>query len=222
VYDVALAVVWVTDGPVDQVNEAWAVASCTECRTVAVAFQSIFVLGDPDVVVPQNIAVAVNYDCQRCETHAIAVQLVATLRRAPSADAMSRLEAVWDDLEELEGNIEDLSLDQLHAELVRIQAAILEILVEDGAVVLTEGAIAEASSSVLPAASTDEAPAEGSTTGSDTATTGDAPAGTTDTAPGDDSGTVSSDPSPSPSAEPSPAPSEEPSPTPEEPSPTPP
>jgi putative peptide zinc metalloprotease protein len=227
VYDVALAVVWVTDGPVDQVNEAWAVASCSNCRTVAVAFQSIFVLGDADVVTPQNIAVAVNYDCQRCETQAIAMQLIATLTSTPSDEAMSRLEEVWDDLEGLEENIRELSLDQLHAELVRIEAAILEILVEDGAVVLAEGSLAEASSANLQATSTDETSTEGPTTGSDTATTGDEPDAATTTggddpspAGGDDPATVSGEPSPTPSEEPSPAPSDEPSPSTGEPSPT--
>jgi putative peptide zinc metalloprotease protein len=225
VYDVALAVVWVTDGPVDQVNEAWAVASCSNCRTVVVAFQSIFVLGDADVITPQNIAVAVNYDCRRCETHAVAVQLVATLTRAPSDEAMSALAEVWDDLEGLEENIRELSLDQLHAELVRIQGAILEILIEDGAVVLTEGSVAGASSAEAQATSTDEMPTEEPTTGSDTAATGDAPDDTTTTG-GDESATAEepvtdpSEPSPLPSDQPSPAPSEEPSPSTGEPSPT--
>jgi putative peptide zinc metalloprotease protein len=227
VYDVAFAVVWVTDGPVDQVNEAWAVARCSNCRTVAVAFQSIFVLGDADVVIPQNIAVAVNYDCQRCETHAVAMQLVATLTRAPSDEALSALADVWDDLEELEENIQELSVDQLHVELERIETVILEILVDDGAVVLAEGSLAEAFSSHLQATSTDETPVEGSTAGSDTATTGDRPDDATTTggddpppAGGEDPAIVSDEPSPTPSEEPSPAPSDEPSPTSGEPSPT--
>jgi putative peptide zinc metalloprotease protein len=226
VYDMALAVVWVTDGPVDHVNEAWAVANCSNCRTVAVAFQSIFVLGDADVVTPQNIAVAVNYDCRRCETHAVAVQLIATLTRAPSDEAMSALAEVWDDLEGLEESIGELSLDQLHAELVRIEAAILEILVEDGAVELAEGSLAEASSADLQATPTDETSTEGPTTGSGSATTGDTPDGPTSTSGDDpttdDPATAPSEPSPTPSEEPSPspAPSEEPSPTSEEPSPS--
>jgi putative peptide zinc metalloprotease protein len=217
VYDVAFAIVWVTDGPVDQVNEAWAVASCTDCRTVAVAFQGIFVLGDSNVVIPQNIAVAINYDCRRCETEALAVQLISTLTRPPSNDAMSRLELVWNDLQELEESIGELSLDQIYSELVRIETAILEILVEDGAV-STGGSLSVAPSSDLEATSTDETPAEGSTTGSDTTTIGDDPSAGSDepspTPSGDPSPTPSEDPSPTPTSDPSPSPTAGPSPTP--------
>ena len=46
-------------------NEAYALASCRDCRTVAVAFQVVLVVGSVDVVVPQNLAAAVNYACVR-------------------------------------------------------------------------------------------------------------------------------------------------------------
>jgi putative peptide zinc metalloprotease protein len=227
VYDVAFAVLWVTDSPVDQINEAWALANCSDCRTTAVAFQSIFVVGDSDVVIPQNRAVAVNYECRRCETNAVAVQLVTTLTRPPSDETMNKLALVWDDLEMLEKNAEELPLDQLHAELARIEGAIVGILVEDGVLVLPDGGVSEDGASDSPAPFTDETTTEGSTSDSNPSTAGDPGADatateeTTSNMDGDE-GTDSSDPSPAPAEEPSPTPTSEPSPTPEEePSPTP-
>ena len=71
-YDVAFALVWADEGEVLQRNEAYALASCADCRTVAIAFQVVLVVGQADVVVPQNISAAVNYDCVRCLTLAVA------------------------------------------------------------------------------------------------------------------------------------------------------
>ena len=85
--------------PADNTNEAYAAASCDNCAAVAVAFQVVLVVGDADVAVPQNLAVAVNYDCTSCLTYALAVQLFVTLdgplerrrhRRARGAVAADR------------------------------------------------------------------------------------------------------------------------------------
>ncbi len=85
VYDVAVALVRVKDGEVaDNRNEAYALASCTSCRTVAVAFQVVLVIRQSDAVVPLNIAVAANGGCVKCVTAALAVQLVVTLRQPPN------------------------------------------------------------------------------------------------------------------------------------------
>ena len=46
---------------------------------VAVAFQVVLIMDDAHVVVPQNLAVAANYDCYRCITAAIASQLVLSV-----------------------------------------------------------------------------------------------------------------------------------------------
>jgi hypothetical protein len=59
-------------------NLAAARASCTDCRTVAVAFQAVLIISDPDVASPRNAAVAVNGGCVRCETFAYAWQYVVT------------------------------------------------------------------------------------------------------------------------------------------------
>ncbi len=84
-YDVAYALVWVTDGgEVANRNAAYALASCPACTTVAVAFQVVLVVGQRNVVVPQNLAVAGNAQCRDCTTTALALQLVATLRELPA------------------------------------------------------------------------------------------------------------------------------------------
>jgi hypothetical protein len=59
-------------------NLASAKASCTDCRTVAVAFQAVLIISDPDVASPRNAAAAVNGGCVRCETFAYAWQYVVT------------------------------------------------------------------------------------------------------------------------------------------------
>jgi putative peptide zinc metalloprotease protein len=210
VYDVAIAVVWVTDGSVDEINEAWALANCSDCRTVAVAFQGIFTVGDTDVVVPQNRAVAVNYDCERCETQAVAVQLVATLTRMPSDEAMRDLAVVWDDLKRLKRNIADVSLDEIRSELGRIEKAILDILIKDGALVLPDEDPPAGANKDPEEALADDSPADGTSGGEDAEdTSGGVTADTTE--PEEETG---AEPSPAPSSEPSPAPSSEPEPTP--------
>ena len=78
-YDVSFALVWADEDTVLNRNEAYALASCRDCRTVAVAFQVVLLVGSVDVVVPQNLAAAVNYACVECVTYALATQLVVTL-----------------------------------------------------------------------------------------------------------------------------------------------
>ena len=82
-YDVAFALVWAEDDEVLNVNEAHAYASCSDCVAVAVAFQVVLIMDDAQVVVPQNLAVAANYDCYRCITAAIASQLVLSVQEEP-------------------------------------------------------------------------------------------------------------------------------------------
>ncbi len=57
-------------------NLASARASCTDCRTVAVALQSVVITSNPSYASPRNAAVAVNENCTRCQTLAYAWQYV--------------------------------------------------------------------------------------------------------------------------------------------------
>jgi putative peptide zinc metalloprotease protein len=61
---------------VDQTNAAVAYASCNNCQTVAISFQVLLVYGDPSVVDPTNLAMAINYECTLCDTLASAYQFV--------------------------------------------------------------------------------------------------------------------------------------------------
>jgi len=63
---------------VDTENLAYAKASCSGCRTVAVAVQAVLITSDASVITPKNVAVAVNENCTSCETMAAAYQYVVT------------------------------------------------------------------------------------------------------------------------------------------------
>ena len=80
-----LAVSWaiVTATRVEENNEAWALASCTNCTTRAVAYQVLMTLPGAEVIAPVNAAVAANYECRSCLTEAIAVQLVVSVTGIP-------------------------------------------------------------------------------------------------------------------------------------------
>ena len=47
-------------------NAAVAVASCDSCQTVAVSLQAVLDMSYPSVFVPENIAIAMNVDCDFC------------------------------------------------------------------------------------------------------------------------------------------------------------
>ncbi|MEU6155838.1 hypothetical protein ABZ816_38250 [Actinosynnema sp. NPDC047251] len=131
-YKVSFALVWETDGKVDNKNEAYALASCRGCTTVAVAFQVILIVGQADVVVPENIAVAVNHSCVECVTYALASQLVVTLPEDLSPQAKARLEEVWAELSRLAGDIPRLSAQQIQQALQDAKSRILDVLREEG------------------------------------------------------------------------------------------
>jgi len=128
VYDVAFALVWADGTDAQQRNEAYALASCTDCRTVAVGFQVVLIVGQADVIVPQNIAAAVNYSCVECVTYALAKQLVLTLPGALSADARAEIDRLWAQLQEFGARIEDVPLSQIHAELNKFEQAIRSVV----------------------------------------------------------------------------------------------
>jgi putative peptide zinc metalloprotease protein len=76
VFKFAFAIKHVMGDVVDETNAAVAYASCTECRTTAIAIQIVLVEGDPTTFTPTNAAVAVNYQCTLCNTFAAAYQFV--------------------------------------------------------------------------------------------------------------------------------------------------
>jgi len=72
----AIKIVQTDSSTVDPVNAAVAVASCTDCQTVAIALEGVLVVGSPENFSPTNIALAINSECSNCQTLAAAYQKV--------------------------------------------------------------------------------------------------------------------------------------------------
>ncbi|MGF6835735.1 putative peptide zinc metalloprotease protein [Paenarthrobacter sp. TE4293] len=132
VYDVAFALVWANEGqPVDTTNEAYAFANCTGCAAVAVGFQVVLIVGQADVVVPQNLSAAANYNCVACVTYALASQLVLTLDGPLSHDALSKLESLWQEIAEFGRNLRNVPLSEIQARLTAYKERIVEVIRAD-------------------------------------------------------------------------------------------
>jgi putative peptide zinc metalloprotease protein len=128
VYDVAFALVWAESDEVLNVNEAHAYASCADCVAVAVAFQVVLIPDDAQVVVPQNLAVAANYDCYRCITAAVASQLVLSVQQDPGQEDLRALGEVWNQLQQFARTITSYTLTEITAQLDVFKAQIVAIL----------------------------------------------------------------------------------------------
>lgn len=132
VYDVAFALVWADDGEdVRNTNEAYAFASCKDCAAVAVGFQVVLIVGQADVVVPENLSAAANYNCLRCLTYALASQLVLTLDGPLSPEGMSRLTALWQQIAEYGRNLQNVPLSEIQGKLNGFKEQIMEIVRTD-------------------------------------------------------------------------------------------
>ncbi|WP_206063297.1 hypothetical protein [Nocardioides sp. HDW12B] len=225
-YDVAMAMVWVEDDQALNTNEAIALSSCSNCVSVAVAFQVVVIVGDADVIVPQNLSTAANYDCFECITAAVASQLVVTVDALPGEAQQVALADLWTEIAAFAATIPTLPLADIISRLEGYKdeiLAILEVQVAENALDPVE---VPPDPSATPSGSPSATPSDGaSPTGSATPTTGTSPSpttstggtttgGTTDdtdgstdsgTSSGTDSGSGSSGttPAPSPSSSPS-------------------
>jgi putative peptide zinc metalloprotease protein len=123
--------VWADGSTALNKNEAYAFASCTDCRTVAVAFQVVLVAGQVDVVVPQNLSGALNYACVRCVTQALATQLVVSVPDALTDAQNAQLAAVWKQLQAFGARIQDVPLAELQSRLDEFKQQILAIVAPD-------------------------------------------------------------------------------------------
>jgi putative peptide zinc metalloprotease protein len=134
-----LAVSWaiVTATRVEENNEAWALASCTNCVTRAVAYQVLMTLPGAEVIAPVNAAVAANYECRSCLTEAIAVQLVVSVTGIPSIEAQALIEQAMAKVEALDVQLRTLSAGQIYTILQASQLEIMQILHEDGKIPAT-------------------------------------------------------------------------------------
>jgi putative peptide zinc metalloprotease protein len=130
-YDVSFSLVWADGGTALNKNEAYALASCTGCRTVAVAFQVVLVAGSVSVAVPENLSAAVNYACVECVTYALATQLVVSVDGPLSDAATEQLAAVWAELRAFGRHLEDVPLAELQARLTEYEQRILDVVQQD-------------------------------------------------------------------------------------------
>ncbi|RAM38744.1 hypothetical protein [Arthrobacter globiformis] len=164
-YDVAFALVWADDGPVDTRNEAYAFASCTDCAAVAVGFQVVLIVGQADVVVPENLSAAANYNCVRCLTYALASQLVLTLDGPLSTDGMARLDALWQEIAEFGRTLQGVPLSEIEGRLSAYKEQLMEIIRTDPSAKPQTGTAPSQGSSPSPGASGGSAPGPGSQPG---------------------------------------------------------
>ena len=128
VFKVAFAIRHVMGDVVDQSNGAVAYSSCTECASVAVAFEIVLVEGSPSVVTPQNVAIAFNENCDTCVAIAEAYQFVLGTGGNVHFDAegnriLSEIRRALHSLRK-----EDLTLAELQAKLDAIAAQIADVL----------------------------------------------------------------------------------------------
>lgn len=98
-------------------NEATAYASCTSCRTVAVAIQVVLAVGPASDSRPTNSAVAVNYECHFCATFAYANQVLlntdSDVHLGPEAE--QQLHDLRDQVDHVAAS--DEAFDQMSADL---------------------------------------------------------------------------------------------------------
>lgn len=189
-YDVAFALVWAEDGgPVDTTNEAYAFASCADCTAVAVGFQVVLIVGQADVIVPENLSAAANYNCIRCLTYALASQLVLTLDGPLSDAGMARLNALWAEIAEYGRNLQNVPLSEIQGRLDAFKVQILEIVQTDPSA--TEGTGTPATPGSAAATPSPSATSGTSRMPSPSATVpAAAPSGTATAAPGPSGGTT--------------------------------
>lgn len=189
VFRLAFSVRRVADGVVDQTNGAYALASCVECQTIALAFQVVLALGEVDVAVPENRAVAYNDECLECVTYASATQIVLGFDGPVriTAEGLRRLVELRRVLRGLEERAPALTVAELNAEVQAVKAELVAILEQEVVEVTARPADA------------DQDPPDGDSTTSTTTTPPD-PAGTTTTSAPESSTTTTHSPTTSSSA----------------------
>jgi putative peptide zinc metalloprotease protein len=129
VFKVAFAIRHVMNDVVDETNAAVAYNSCTDCASVAIAFELVLIEGSPHVVEPQNIAIAFNENCETCVAVAEAYQFVLGGGTGPlhfDSDGNRILAEIRKELHSLRK--EDLTIEQLQARLDAIAARIQDVL----------------------------------------------------------------------------------------------
>jgi putative peptide zinc metalloprotease protein len=129
VFKVAFAIRHVMSDVVTETNAAVAYNSCTDCASVAIAFEIVLIQSDASVISPTNIAIAFNENCSTCVAVAEAYQFVlgsgggAVHFDAEGNRILAELRRRLHSLRK-----EDLTIDQLQAILDDMSAQIADVL----------------------------------------------------------------------------------------------
>jgi putative peptide zinc metalloprotease protein len=129
VYAIRLKIVQVTGETVDATNAAVAVNSgCTDCSTVAIAFEGVVVVGSPDSFTPTNLALALNSDCSGCTAFADAYQQVVqtSTRVRITKQGRQEIARIRKDLNDLRHS--DLTLQQIRDRVAADENAFAAVL----------------------------------------------------------------------------------------------
>jgi putative peptide zinc metalloprotease protein len=128
VFKVAFAIRHVMSDVVTETNGAVAYNSCSDCASVAIAFEIVLVEDDASVVSPTNVAIAYNENCTACVAVAEAYQFVLGTGGVVHFDAEGNkiLADIRRELHTLKK--QDLTLDQLQAMLDDIAARMADVL----------------------------------------------------------------------------------------------
>ena len=131
IFKFAFAIKRVAGDVVDQTNGAVAYASCTDCQTVAIAIEIVLVTGDPSVVTPTNVAIAINDQCELCITVADAYQFVlgtgGNVHFSPHG--MQELRQIVNEIRDL--GKQDLTAADVQARLETLVAQLRDVLVTE-------------------------------------------------------------------------------------------
>ncbi|HJV09408.1 MAG TPA: hypothetical protein VJ653_06990 [Acidimicrobiales bacterium] len=126
----------VPNGVVDEQNLAYAAARCTDCQTLATAFQLVLVTREFRTFVPKNEAFAANVECESCLTWATAKQIIVVTDgpAALTGNGHIRMRALEDRLLALQADLPALTLEDL---LVELDGAFQELLDIAGTEIMT-------------------------------------------------------------------------------------
>jgi hypothetical protein len=90
-------------GTVSNTNAAYATSSCVNCRTAAVAVQMLIVEGPVGTNAAVNVSLAVNQNCDTCQTFAYAHQVIFLVGRPVrlGGRALDRIESIQEDIDDV-------------------------------------------------------------------------------------------------------------------------
>jgi len=131
-FKVSFKIVRTSSDVVDESNIAVAFASCEACETVAIAFQVVLVNGTPTIVIPENYAIALNFECTSCETLASAYQFVlgtdGNVHFSPEGNRA--LADIRQALRDVAGS-DELTFEEIQVELDALAADLRTVLTEE-------------------------------------------------------------------------------------------